>query len=49
MVDRPLQLLGRDQDLAEDGVDASLAAVQTCCSDDGVLVIQDVPTRGQLR
>lgn len=40
MLDGPLELLGGHQDLAEDGVDASLATVQTCGSNDGVLIVQ---------
>jgi hypothetical protein len=43
MLDGPLEFLSGYQDLAEDGVDASLARIETCSSNDGVLVIQEKP------
>jgi len=44
MLDGPLEFLSGYQDLAEDGVDASLARIETCSSNDGVLVVQEKPT-----
>ena len=40
MLDSPLELLSSHQDLTEDGVDTSLATVQTCGSNNGILVVQ---------
>ena len=36
----PLEFLGSDQDLTEDGIDSGLATVETRCSDDCVLVVE---------
>jgi hypothetical protein len=44
MLDSPLELLSGHQDLAEYGVDASLARIETCGSNDGVLVVQEEST-----
>lgn len=38
MFDGPLELLGSHQDLTEYGVDASLATVEACGSNNGVLI-----------
>lgn len=40
MFDSPLELLSGHQDLAKDGIDASLAAIETCGSNNGILVVQ---------
>ena len=45
MEDGPLQLLGRDQNLAEEAVNLRLARVQTSGRSDDLLVIQYVPAR----
>jgi hypothetical protein len=45
MLDGPLELLGSDQDLAENGIDSSLATVQARCSNDGVLVVKQKPAK----
>jgi hypothetical protein len=43
MFDCPLQLLDRDQNLAEAGINFGLAAIEATCSDYFFLVIKDVP------
>lgn len=42
MVDGPFDLLCRNEDLAEKGVDFCLARVETGCSSDVILVLEDV-------
>lgn len=44
MLDSPLELLGGDQDLAENGIDSGLATVQARCPNDRVLVVKQKPT-----
>ena len=43
MLDGPLELLGSNQDLAKDGIDAGLATVEARCSNNCVLVVEEEP------
>ena len=43
MLDGPLELLGGNQNLAEDGIDSSLPTVEACCSNDSVLIVEQEP------
>jgi len=40
MLNSPLELLGSDQNLTEDGIDSGLAAVEARCSNDCVLIVE---------
>jgi hypothetical protein len=43
MIDRPLELLRRDENLAERGIDFCLAGIEASRRRDGVLVLQYEP------
>jgi hypothetical protein len=45
MLDSPLELLSGHQDLAEDGIDASFSTIETCSSDNGILIVQEKSIR----
>jgi hypothetical protein len=45
MLDGPLELLGGDQDLAENSIDSGLATIQARCSNDSVLVVKQKPAK----
>jgi hypothetical protein len=47
MLDSPLELLSSDQDLAENGIDSRLATVETRCSNNCILVVEEKPASGQ--
>lgn len=47
MINGPLQLFGSHQDLAEDSIHSRLAAIETCCPDNEVLLIEDEPAESQ--
>lgn len=44
MFDGPLELLGGDQDFTKDGIHTSLATIQACSSNDGILIAQQKST-----
>lgn len=42
MINSPLELLSRDEDLAEKSIDSRLARVETSCCCDLVLVVENI-------
>lgn len=43
MLQRPFQLLNRDQDLSERSIDFRLSRVKACYRSDGILIVEDEP------